>query len=171
MAVNSSIISTSAVHQSDSQQAEGITAEDLVQYVVLRKDLWTEKQWPLGSIIAQGCHASTAALWLSRDSPATKAYCAPDKLDSMHKVCLLTTCLPGIAHGSDSKTGLALKVVLEVKGEPQLQTLSQRLSENGVEHKLWMEQPENIATCLATVPAGKSSIQQHFKKYQLCKGN
>lgn len=62
-----------------------------------------------------------------------------------------------------------MKVVLEVKGEAQLQTLSKRLSENGVEHKVWMEQPENIATCLATMPASKSAIQQHFKKYQLCK--
>ncbi len=42
--------------------AETPVAEDLVQYLVLRKDLWSSLKWPLGSIIAQACHASTAAL-------------------------------------------------------------------------------------------------------------
>ena len=61
-------------------------AHDVVlQYVVLRRDLWTEQAWPLGSVVAQGCHATTAALWLSRDSPITQQYCAPDNLDHMHK--------------------------------------------------------------------------------------
>ena len=70
---------------------EEAVPEDLVQYIVLRKDLWTELHWPLGSVVAQACHASTAALWLSKDSAATASYCAPDKLDSMHKVCGLNT--------------------------------------------------------------------------------
>ena len=34
----------------------------IVQYVVLRKDLWVEKGWPLGSIVAQACHASSAGV-------------------------------------------------------------------------------------------------------------
>lgn len=91
MAANAPSTSTNAVNQSNTQTT---AAEDLVQYIVLRKDLWTEKQWPLGSVVAQGCHASTAALWLSRESQATKAYCAPDKLDSMHKVRSSNTCSP-----------------------------------------------------------------------------
>lgn len=94
VAASATHMSTSATSQSDVQTAD-LPAEDLVQYVVLRKDLWTDKQWPLGSVVAQGCHASTAALWLSRDSQATKAYCAPDKLDSMHKVCSRTSCFLG----------------------------------------------------------------------------
>lgn len=69
--------------------AETPVAEDLVQYLVLRKDLWSSLQWPLGSIIAQACHASTAALWLSKDSPVTTAYCAAGNLDHMHKVSTL----------------------------------------------------------------------------------
>lgn len=67
-------------------EAEAPIAEDLVQYLVLRKDLWNTLEWPLGSIIAQACHASTAALWLSKDSPVTTAYCAAQNLDHMHKV-------------------------------------------------------------------------------------
>lgn len=132
----------------DTQQVDAETpvAEDLVQYLVLRKDLWSSLKWPLGSIIAQACHASTAALWLSKDSPVTTAYCAAENLDHMHKV------------------------VLEVKGEQQLHTLSNRLTEQKIAHKLWIEQPENFPTCLATAPCSKAEVQQHFKKFQLCKG-
>ena len=37
---------------------EAAPAEPTLQYVVLRKDLWKEMKWPLGSIVAQGCHAA-----------------------------------------------------------------------------------------------------------------
>lgn len=59
----------------------------LLQYVILRKDLWTDMKWPLGSIVAQACHASTAALWLSQHEEFTQTYCKPENLDHMHKVC------------------------------------------------------------------------------------
>ena len=72
--------------KSQCQTDAPAAAEDLVQYIVLRKDLWNSLNWPLGSIVAQACHASTAALWLSKGSDATTTYCAPDKLDHMHKV-------------------------------------------------------------------------------------
>lgn len=97
-------------------------------------------------MVAQACHASVAAVWLHRDDPDTAAYCSPEALDSMHKV------------------------VLEVKGESQLRALSASLNDAGVAHKLWTEQPENFATCLATKPYPKNSVAQHFKKLQLCKG-
>ncbi|KAK9915245.1 hypothetical protein WJX75_006612 [Coccomyxa subellipsoidea] len=121
--------------------------EVLVQYVVLRSDLWKSLDWPLGSIVAQACHAATAALWLSRTEEPTLAYCSDSSLDHMHKV------------------------VLEVKGEAQLTNLAQKLQEAGVPHKLWVEQPENFPTCLATSPSPKSLVQQHFKKLKLCKGS
>lgn len=65
---------------------------------------------------------------------------------------------------------LGMKVVLEVKGEQQLRNLSSRLTDSSIAHKLWVEQPENFVTCLATVPCPKADVQQHFKKIQLCKG-
>lgn len=82
-------VSAQGTQQVDAKQVETLVAEDLVQYLVLRKDLWSSLKWPLGSIIAQACHASTAALWLSKDSPATTAYCAAENLDHMHKVSTL----------------------------------------------------------------------------------
>lgn len=61
-----------------------------------------------------------------------------------------------------------MKVVLEVKGETQLQNLHTKLEEAGIRHKLWMEQPENIPTCLAAGPYYKSTVQPYFKKFKLC---
>jgi hypothetical protein len=62
------------------------------------------------------------------------------------------------------------QVVLEIKGETQLRNLAAKLEEAGVAHKLWVEQPEDFATCLATKPYPKSEVAAHFKKLQLCKG-
>ncbi|PUZ48772.1 hypothetical protein GQ55_7G273600 [Panicum hallii var. hallii] len=115
----------------------------LVQYVVLRRDL--ADAWPLGSVVAQGCHAAVAAVWAHRDHPDTAAYCAPGNLDSMHKV------------------------TLEVKGETQLRNLAEKLEAAGVRHKLWIEQPENIPTCIATAPCPKSQVSSFVKKLKLCK--
>jgi peptidyl-tRNA hydrolase len=120
--------------------------EPLLQYVVLRKDLWKEKNWPLGSIVAQGCHAATAALWLSKDQPTTQTYCAPENIDHMHKV------------------------VLEATDEAQIRGIAQKLEEAGIIHKLWIEQPEDFVTCLATAPYPKSTVSIFMKKLKLCKG-
>ena len=102
--------------------------------------------WPLGSICAQAAHAAVAAVWEHREHADTVAYCAPDAIDGMHKV------------------------VLEVKGETQLVNLAAKLAEAGVDHKRWMEQPENFPTCLATRPYPKAEVAAHFKKCNLAKG-
>lgn len=61
------------------------------------------------------------------------------------------------------------QVVLEIKSEQQLANLSQKLQQEGIQHKLWVEQPENYPTCLATKPYRKSQAAAHFRKLQLCK--
>jgi hypothetical protein len=62
-----------------------------------------------------------------------------------------------------------MQVVLEVKGEVQLTNLAKKLQDEGVLHKVWVEQPEGYPTALATKPYLKSSIAHHFKKLKLCK--
>lgn len=119
--------------------------DPIVQWVVLRRDLWQELGWPLGPVIAQACHASSAAMFSTLQDAATQAYIQPSNLDHMHKV------------------------VLEVKSEAQLVNLSKKLDVEGVQHKLWVEQPENYPTCLATKPYRRSHAAAHFKKLQLCK--
>ncbi len=63
-----------------------------------------------------------------------------------------------------------MQVVLEIKSEVQLRNLAAKLSEAGVAHKLWVEQPEDFATCLATAPNRKSIVAPLLKKLKLCKG-
>ena len=85
----------------------------LVQYVVVRKDLSKPPMgWGAGPIMAQACHAVAAAIWLSRDTPNTKAYCAPEALNSM------------------------TKVTMEIKNEGQLLKLAEGLTKAGVIFKL-----------------------------------
>lgn len=80
--------STAAPDAKDSAlQSTPAIYDPIVQYVILRKDLWGPGfSWPLGSIVAQACHASSAAMWLHRDDDDTATYCSPENLDSMHKV-------------------------------------------------------------------------------------
>ncbi|KAH7422336.1 hypothetical protein KP509_12G004100 [Ceratopteris richardii] len=129
-----------AITSDNSKEAVG---DSLAQYIVIRKDLVESLKWPLGSVLAQACHASVAAIWLYKDHPHTLQYCGD--LDSM------------------------TKVTLEVKGEIQLMNLASKLEENGIAHKLWIEQPENFPTCLATKPYPKAEVSQFFKKLKLCK--
>ncbi|KAL5216575.1 hypothetical protein ABZP36_007976 [Zizania latifolia] len=146
----------------------GKEPEDVVvQYVVLRRDL--ADAWPLGSVVAQGCHAAVAALWAHRDHPDTAAYCGPDNLDRMHKACS-TFCLTQTPRSSLYFSSIYnLCVTLEVKGETQLKNLAEKLEAAGVRHKLWIEQPENIPTCIATAPCPKSQVSSFFKKLKLSK--
>lgn len=115
----------------------------LVQYVIVRGDLATKLNWPLGAIIAQCCHAATAVCHLHRDDADVRAYFAD--LDNMHKV------------------------VLRADDEAALLAIDRQLTEAGIEHKLWMEMPEAIATCVALKPYGKQDVQKYVKKFKLFK--
>uniref|UniRef100_A0A8C6UI47 peptidyl-tRNA hydrolase n=1 Tax=Neogobius melanostomus TaxID=47308 RepID=A0A8C6UI47_9GOBI len=119
------------------------TPARLVQYVVVRSDLVHKLSWPLGAVITQACHAATAALHLHYTDPDTQRYL--EELDSMHKV------------------------VLGAPDETALNGLSQTLTQAGVLHKLWIEQPENIPTCLALKPYPKDTVQPLLKKFKLFK--
>ena len=58
----------------------------MVQYVVVRRDLLTTLKWPVGAVIAQACHASSAVIHLFYGDPNTQQYLKD--LDHMHKVVL-----------------------------------------------------------------------------------
>ncbi|GBG68626.1 hypothetical protein CBR_g3167 [Chara braunii] len=134
-----------AAQEGGDPLSEAASAPLLVQYLVLRKDLVENMGWSIGSVVAQACHAAVAATWLSKDDALTQRYCSDSNIDHMRKV------------------------VLEVKGEKQLVDLSGKLAVAGVGHKLWVEQPENFPTCLATKPCIKEEVAMHFKKCKLCK--
>ncbi len=118
-----------------------IVNKTLVQYIVLRSDL----KWPVGALITQCCHASTAAMYLNlHDSDGhTQEYL--NNLDNMHKI------------------------TLAANTEMELVSLDNNLKSNGIKCKLWIEQPENIPTCIATKPYPKHEIEKFFKKFKLFK--
>ncbi|VDP93302.1 unnamed protein product [Echinostoma caproni] len=113
----------------------------LVQYIVIRRDLISMLNWPLGAVVAQGCHAATAAMHTFRDRTETVTYL--EQLDRMHKV------------------------ILGISDEIELKSLASKLSSAQVEHFMWIEQPENLATALATRPYPKTEVQSFFKGLKL----
>lgn len=74
---------TAAASQS---QADTAAADAVVQWVVLRRDLWQDLGWPLGAVVAQACHASTAAVFSHLSDDLTQEYIHADNIDHMHKV-------------------------------------------------------------------------------------
>jgi len=118
-------------------------SDKLVQYIVVRTDLIGTKNWGIGSMIAQGCHASVAAVALSRNEPQTLTY-IDDHLNMT-------------------------KTVLGVDNDKQLIVLAAILEDNNVSHHLWIERPENEPTALATAPALKSVVSVFFRHLKLLK--
>ncbi|KAM9298656.1 putative peptidyl-tRNA hydrolase PTRHD1 isoform 1-T3 [Morus bassanus] len=124
--------------------APGAAAAALVQYVVLRGDLGRPPRcWPLGAVVAQGCHAAVAAVHAHGRHPDTRAY---------------------LEAGGAMRT-----VVLEAPDEAALTALAETLKQHSIDHEVWTEQPENVATCLALRPYPKDQVHQHLKKFKLLK--
>ncbi|XP_075976100.1 putative peptidyl-tRNA hydrolase PTRHD1 [Anticarsia gemmatalis] len=115
----------------------------IVQYILLRTDLLKELGWSIGAVVAQACHASTAVLHLYKDDEHTIQYL--NDMDNMHKV------------------------VLEVPDEASLNKVAAKLKENFISHKLWIEQPENIPTCIAMKPYPKEEVKKYVGKFKLLK--
>ncbi|XP_069941321.1 putative peptidyl-tRNA hydrolase PTRHD1 isoform X2 [Cherax quadricarinatus] len=125
------------------QEAMSGATLGLVQYVVVRTDLMTSLAWSVGAVIAQACHASTAVAHLYHEDQNMQRYLAD--LDNMHKV------------------------VLGIESETKLRNLSEKLNEAFIDHKLWIEQPEDTPTCLVTKPYPKEEVSRLFKKLKLLK--
>lgn len=109
----------------------------VVQYILVRTDL----EWGLGAMIAQACHASVASIATTLESSITKSYLGD--LNNMHKVILKADKLEDL-----------------LKAE-------RKLKEANIAHHMWIEQPENIATCLACSPQPKSLVQTIFRHFKL----
>ena len=62
---------------------------------------------------------------------------------------------------------LPMCTCIQVDSEQELSSLASTLEKEGKDFKLWVEQPENYPTCLATKPYPKTDIQLYFKKYKL----
>ena len=120
-------------------------SDTIVQFVVVRRDLLKDLEWPVGSVIAQACHACTAVIWTHREDEHVQQYLSDANIGSMHKV------------------------VKECKGETQLVNLAEKLKQEGIAHELWLEQPENFPTAVALKPYPREKVAPLLKKYQLFK--
>ena len=131
---------TTAAAKKEGEEDDG--QDTLVQYVVVRRDLSKKLGWPLGAVVAQACHACAAVLHEHRADPLVAAYLdeGSGALDAMHKV------------------------VLGVKNEGQLRKLARGLADAGIDHRLWVEQPENSAVSLATKPYPRRAFAVPDKK-------
>lgn len=92
-------------------------------------------------VLAQGAHAAIAAVVKNLDKTKTQLYL--DQLDTMHKV------------------------VLKAESDEQLDELIANLKQSRVEHHVWLEQPENIRTCVATAPHDKALLSPLFRPFKL----
>jgi peptidyl-tRNA hydrolase len=59
------------------------------------------------------------------------------------------------------------KCVLGIEDQEKLESLHAKLTESGIVHKMWVEQPENIPTCIAVKPYDKETVQEYFKDLKL----
>ena len=112
-------------------------------YVVMRSDLVKSHKWNVGGLISNGAHACMAVVMAHRNDPDVERYTSPDAETQMHKV------------------------VLAAKDEGELVETSKMLERHGMAHKVWVEQPEMIRSCLAVKPYPRSIIQPLLKALKL----
>ena len=82
-----------------------------------------------------------AAVWLNKEDAVTLDYLS--NLDRMHKI------------------------IVAAESEQAVRDTALALDTAGIPHKLWIEQPEGIATCLATKPCKRKDTQDFFKAFKL----
>ena len=103
-----------------------------IQYVLIITD--NVAGWPLGAIVAQGCHAVTACMAKFRELPEYQEYIADENIGQMRKALLACP----LAKWSEIKSRLVTEKV------------------NFIE---WYEQPENVLTSVALVPGSKRLLK------------
>ncbi|KDQ52801.1 hypothetical protein JAAARDRAFT_39788 [Jaapia argillacea MUCL 33604] len=111
--------------------------QSLIMQLVVRRDLLDAAGWGMGPLMAQTAHAATAVLHETRHAQQTIAYF--EDLTQMHKVLLQT---------ANAESLQKLSTLLDSANPP-------------IAHYLWVEQPDNIPTCLALAPNRK---EQSIKK-------
>ncbi|SNX82745.1 uncharacterized protein MEPE_01451 [Melanopsichium pennsylvanicum] len=144
-------------------------------------------KWPKGSWMAQCAHASIAVIQLSLStSILTQEYIHPNNINSMHKVVLQTASsgktkmnlvqlsqkLSEVRNKYEEEIANRQEKVSERKGkgEGEGEREKQGEEEEFPQHWLWIEQPENIPTCLAIAPNRKpASLRKILRSCTLLK--
>lgn len=59
--------------------------------------------------------------------------------------------------------------IFQIDDDICLLSLGETLTANNIKYKLWIEQPENIPTCIALKAYEKETVQGFLKKFKLFK--
>ncbi|KAJ3405180.1 peptidyl-tRNA hydrolase domain-containing protein 1 [Chytriomyces hyalinus] len=134
------------------------TQQFLTIFLIVRKDLTKTLNWPVGSVIGNAAHAATAVLHKHRTEARVAEYLSD--VEGMRKHQRLT-------HPDTNTHFTVYQVVLETKNEASLAKVEAELTQRGILHHKWIEQPEGIAACIATAPYLRDDVKDCFKKCQL----
>ncbi|KAI4370078.1 hypothetical protein MLD38_018462 [Melastoma candidum] len=89
-----------------------------------------------------------------------------------------TSLIHGHLGASSRRAITPVSAIWEYKDDPlasgycspeNIHSMPKKFKSGGIAHELWIEQPENIPTCLATKPYNKSAVSNYFKKLKPCK--
>lgn len=127
---------------SDTPSTSPTFSKPIVQYIFVRNDL---NDWPQGAVAAQVAHASVAAIiqGLNMKDEPTIHYTSTSQLNHM------------------------TKNVYKVKDVEELQSIKEQWETKFGQdsYYLWIEQPENIPTALATLPLERTNpVSKLIKK-------
>ncbi|EPQ28420.1 uncharacterized protein PFL1_04247 [Pseudozyma flocculosa PF-1] len=137
---------TASTSTSTSTPAPSTEQQPLVMQIIVDRELVKQPGWTRGPLMAQSAHAALAACHISSTSPNTTAYLGPENLAHMHKIVLQTP-------SDNGKT--TLTALSERLAQARKEWEATREGEEVPLHYLWIEQPENIPTCLALAPNRK----------------
>ncbi|WFD34520.1 hypothetical protein MCUN1_001361 [Malassezia cuniculi] len=129
-----------ALRKHASDEPRQTMSQPLVMQLIVDKRLITDEGWPMGPMMAQAAHAAAAVLVQTSTAPNTVEYLAPENLLSMHKVVL------------QAPEGVGLRDLASQLDEASKQ------SEEVPAYHLWVEQPEDVPTCLAVAPNRKPKV-------------
>ncbi|CAO1619013.1 unnamed protein product [Parajaminaea phylloscopi] len=157
MADPSVSVNAGSTNGTPAAQSPSVRQPLVMQLIVNRSLIGTPgSTWTLGPMMAQAAHAATAVtIKTLATSSATQEYVHEDNLAEMHKVVLQPPskgALTDLNALSRKLTEERDQWVREHRGDDNVKG---NADEEFPDHYLWIEQPENIPTCLAIAPNRK----------------
>ena len=144
MAQKISTGSTSNAEEPDNREEEKEQKKEvIVQYIIVRNDAYRNQDRSFSAILQHTCSAAAAVIHKHYHHKYTREYLKD--LDGMKKK------------------------VFQVNDEKELFALENKLVSNEIDYKMWIKQPGNCATCIATRPYPMSEISSYFKNVKLYK--
>lgn len=140
-------MSDSALSTTETGSAITTSAQPLVMQIIFDRQLLDNPSWPLGPLLTQASHATAAIIARTiSSSRQTQEYTSAENLPVMHTVALQTRSKGPLSDLTKLSEELArVKKTYEGDEFP--------------DHHLWIEQPENIPTCIAIAPNSKPPVR------------